>query len=496
MSNFSHSKVVYLYDQDVGKYHYGHKHPMKPHRISLTNALIVSYGLHEMMQIVVPSKASTFDMNTFHSPEYIRMLNDPDQNSDDWQQYQHGCLSSSISSCSTDSDSSVSCMDSVVENHSFLSRDNNTSSTLVDTANLTANDTNRWCAISSAGNYNIVRYSNCTPKLLNTNDIYHNKTSNNRTLPQINVDYTYLALMLDSKSTKPKSLGDNFDCPIFHGLIDFCSRYTGASLTGAELLNAGKCDIAINWSGGLHHARKSEASGFCYVNDIVISIQKLLKCNKRILYIDIDVHHGDGVEHAFLYTDRVMTLSFHHYDGHYFPQTGHMYDIGEGEGKFYCINVPIRSGISDMRYRSLFQPIVHDTISCFKPNVIVLQCGADSLAGDKLGRFNLSIKEHAECVKFVTKFNLPMLVLGGGGYTIKNVSRCWAYETACILGEEDNLPSTIPENDYIESFRPDYNPVPKLSSSRMQDLNSDKYIMAIRQYINENLQQIHRNPST
>lgn len=122
------------------------------------------------------------------------------------------------------------------------------------------------------------------------------------------------------------NVGD--DCPVFYGLFDFCSMYTGASLEGAMKLNNNHCDIAINWSGmsalllfmcdslcfhpgGLHHAKKFEASGFCYVNDIVIGILELLKYHKRVLYIDIDVHHGDGVQEAFYLTDRVMTVSFH-----------------------------------------------------------------------------------------------------------------------------------------------------------------------------------------
>jgi len=92
-------------------------------------------------------------------------------------------------------------------------------------------------------------------------------------------------------------------------------------LAGAVKLNKQQADVAINWAGGLHHAKKSEASGFCYVNDIVLAILELLKYHQRVLYVDIDIHHGDGVEEAFYTTDRVMTVSFHKY-GEYFPGTG------------------------------------------------------------------------------------------------------------------------------------------------------------------------------
>ena len=108
------------------------------------------------------------------------------------------------------------------------------------------------------------------------------------------------------------------DCPVFDGLFEFCQLSAGGSVAGAIKLNKQACDIALNWGGGLHHAKKSEASGFCYVNDIVLAILELLKYHQRVLYIDIDIHHGDGVEEAFYTTDRVMTVSFHKY-GEYFP---------------------------------------------------------------------------------------------------------------------------------------------------------------------------------
>lgn len=111
------------------------------------------------------------------------------------------------------------------------------------------------------------------------------------------------------------------DCPVFDGLYEFCQLSTGGSIAGAVKLNRQQSDIAVNWAGGLHHAKKSEASGFCYVNDIVLGILELLKYHQRVLYIDIDIHHGDGVEEAFFTTDRVMTVSFHKY-GEYFPGTG------------------------------------------------------------------------------------------------------------------------------------------------------------------------------
>lgn len=157
------------------------------------------------------------------------------------------------------------------------------------------------------------------------------------------------------------------DCPLFDGLYEFCRIYTGASLQAATRLNHGLCDIAVNWAGGLHHAKKAEASGFCYINDIVLAILELLKRHARVLYIDIDIHHGDGVEEAFYLTDRVMTLSFHKYGDHFFPGTGALDDTGAKNGRFYSLNVPLQDGTDDATFRSLFRYALHSIVhpSCF-----------------------------------------------------------------------------------------------------------------------------------
>jgi histone deacetylase 1/2 len=146
------------------------------------------------------------------------------------------------------------------------------------------------------------------------------------------------------------------DCPVFHGIYEYSSLSAGGSIGCAQRLNHGDCDIAINWAGGLHHAKRNEASGFCYVNDIVLAILELLRFHQRVLYIDIDIHHGDGVEEAFYTSDRVMTVSFHKF-GEYFPGTGDLRDIGHGKGKNYAVNFPLRDGIDDISYKNIFEPV-------------------------------------------------------------------------------------------------------------------------------------------
>ncbi|XP_044507442.1 histone deacetylase 19-like isoform X3 [Mangifera indica] len=306
-------KVCYFYDPEVGNYYYGQGHPMKPHRIRMTHALLAHYGLLQRMQVLKPFPARDRDLCRFHADDYVSFLR------------------------------------------------------------------------------------SITPET---------QQDHLRQLKRFNV-------------------GE--DCPVFDGLYSFCQISAGGSVGGAVKLNHGLCDIAVNWAGGLHHAKKYEASGFCYVNDIVLAILELLKQHERVLYVDIDIHHGDGVEEAFYTTDRVMTVSFHKF-GDYFPGTGDIRDIGYGKGKYYALNVPLDDGIDDESYQYLFKPILGKVMEVFRPGAVVLQCGADSLSGDRLGCFNLSVKGHAECVKFMRSFNVPLLLLGGGGYTIRNVARCWCYE--------------------------------------------------------------------
>lgn len=280
------------------------------------------------------------------------------------------------------------------------------------------------------------------------------------------------------------------DCPVFDGMYEFCQLSAGGSVGGAVQLNTGEADIVVNWSGGLHHAKKSEASGFCYVNDIVLAILELLKVHDRVLYIDIDIHHGDGVEEAFYTTDRVMCVSFHKY-GDFFPGTGDLRDVGTDRGKYYSVNFPLRDGIDDFNYELCFTPVISKIMETFRPSAVVMQCGADSLSGDRLGCFNLSVKGHARTVEFVKSFGLPTLVLGGGGYTIRNVARCWSYETAVLL--EKDIPDELPYNEYLEYFGPDYRL--HYSPNNMENTNSREYLETCKMRIFENLRHLPPAPS-
>jgi len=293
-----------------------------------------------------------------------------------------------------------------------------------------------------------------------------------------------------AKQLQRFTVGD--DCPVFDGLYDYCRVYTGGSIDGAMKLNHGIADVAINWSGGLHHAKRSEASGFCYINDIVLGILELLKHHPRVLYLDIDIHHGDGVEEAFYTTDRVMTVSFHKYGDYFFPGTGDVKDVGVKGGKYYSVNVPLRDGINDESYQSIFVPVMRKVMELYQPTALVLQCGSDSLSGDRLGCFNLSVRGHAECVRMMLSYQLPTLVLGGGGYTIRNVARCWTYETAVVLGVE--IENELPYNDYYAYYGPDF-ALHFATNPTMENLNSRQYLDQIKQQVLENLRLLQAAPS-
>jgi|TARA_B100000405_G_scaffold279255_1_gene222495 histone deacetylase 1/2 len=283
------------------------------------------------------------------------------------------------------------------------------------------------------------------------------------------------------------------DCPIFDGLFDFCKLYTGGSIDGAVRLNHGMSDIAINWSGGLHHAKKAEASGFCYINDLVLAILELLKHHARVVYIDIDIHHGDGVEEAFYMTDRVMCVSFHKYGDLFFPGTGGLNDIGKNAGKYYSVNVPLRDGIHDDGFQDIFQTVMQKVMDVYRPGAIVLQCGADSLAADRLGCFNLSLDGHADCVKFMKKFGVPLLVTGGGGYTKSNVSRCWTNETAVLLDRK--LAKDIPEHDFYYEYYADQDYKLKVEPTNyIENLNNKTYVHEVKKEVMENLRAIEHAP--
>lgn len=178
--------------------------------------------------------------------------------------------------------------------------------------------------------------------------------------------------------------------------------------------------------------------------------------------------------------------------GEYFPGTGDIKDVGADTGKYYAVNFPLKDGIDDDNYQRIFKPVLDHVMQWYRPSVVVLQCGADSLSGDRLGCFNLSLRGHAACLEHVKSFNVPVLMLGGGGYTIRNVARCWTYETAVALDTE--VEDELPYNDYFEYFGPDFRL--HINPANMDNQNSPEYLEKCKMQLIENLRNTAHAPST
>jgi acetoin utilization protein AcuC len=238
--------------------------------------------------------------------------------------------------------------------------------------------------------------------------------------------------------------GDN---PIFPGLYTWSLLTTGATLQAVDFVASGEGEMAFNIAGGLHHAMRSRASGFCYVNDPVIGILKLINRGKRVAYIDIDAHHGDGVQKAFYQTDQVLTISLHESGYSLFPGSGFEYEIGEGEGEGYSVNLPFLPYTDDEVYLWAFEEIVPPLIRAFQPDVVVTQLGVDTFYNDPLTNLHLSIFGFEKVVRRIKDLAPRWVALGGGGYDVSNVARAWTLAWAVMNGIElsEELPGSYLE---------------------------------------------------
>ncbi|XP_043912967.1 histone deacetylase 8 [Protopterus annectens] len=290
----------------------------------------------------------------------------------------------------------------------------------------------------------------------------------------------------DDDNPESVEYGLGYDCPTSKGIYDYAAAVGGATLTAAQCLIDQKCKIAINWPGGWHHAKKDEASGFCYVNDAVLGILRLRQKYERVLYIDLDLHHSDGVDDAFCFTSKVMTVSLHKFSPGFFPGTGDVTDIGLGKGRWYSVNVPLQDGIQDDRYFHVCESILKEVCTAFNPEAVVLQLGADTLAGDPMCCFNMTPVGIAKCLKYVLHWELPTLILGGGGYNLANTARCWTYLTGVILGK--TLASEIPDHEYFTDYGPDY--VLEITPSCRPDRNDQQQTERILSSVKGNLKNV------
>jgi len=237
----------------------------------------------------------------------------------------------------------------------------------------------------------------------------------------------------------------NFENPFFPGFFTTPATAAHGSILGAEMLLEGL--VAFSPAGGMHHARADTARGFCYINDPVLAITRLRREGLRVLYVDIDAHHGDGVEAAFLRDRRVTTLSLHMDTTYAYPFEGGGIDDSGLLGN--AVNLPLPQGIHDDEYRHAFERLWPAVLEASRPEAIVLQAGTDILAPDPLGKFRISTQLFLEVVARVLA-DAPthpdgtprLLVLGGGGYHPLVLARCWTGVWGLLSGRD--LPERIP----------------------------------------------------
>ncbi len=234
--------------------------------------------------------------------------------------------------------------------------------------------------------------------------------------------------------------GDN---PVFPGMHELYALAVGAALAGASMVTRGECDTAFSFGGGLHHAWRDHASGFCVYNDVAVAITWLIQQRLRVAYVDIDVHHGDGVQYAFDDTDRVLTISFHQDGRTLFPGTGAIEESGRGAGRGFGVNLPLPAGTGDEMYLWAFDQLVPPLVKRFRPDVVVTQLGVDTHFTDPLAELALTVRGQEALVQRLALLAPRWLALGGGGYNVDVVPRAWTLALAVMA--QVRLPAELPE---------------------------------------------------
>lgn len=236
--------------------------------------------------------------------------------------------------------------------------------------------------------------------------------------------------------------GDN---PVFYGMDKSSRLKAGGGIQGAEQLLAGECDVAFNFSGGLHHAMPGRASGFCIYNDAAVAIAWLVDKGQRVAYVDVDAHHGDGVQAAFYDTDRVLTISLHQDGRTLFPGSGYVEEMGVGVGEGFSVNVPLRPQTDDEVYLWAFNEVVPPLLQRFQPDVLVTQLGVDTHMDDPLTHMMLTTAGHEALYRaFAALAPACWLACGGGGYNLEVVPRSWTLAFG-VMSEQD-FDDALPES--------------------------------------------------
>ncbi|WP_053364372.1 acetoin utilization protein AcuC [Bacillus sp. FJAT-27251] len=255
---------------------------------------------------------------------------------------------------------------------------------------------------------------------------------------------------LQSEAADGFGLGTD-DTPIFENMHEASSLLVGGTLTAVDQVMTGKASHALHLGGGLHHGFRGKASGFCIYNDSSVAIKYLQeKYNARVLYVDTDAHHGDGVQWSFYDDPNVCTLSIHETGRYLFPGTGNVNERGQGKGYGYSFNIPVDAFTEDGSWLDAYRQAVTEVAEFFKPDVILTQNGADSHYYDPLTHLSATMKIYREIPKLAHQIahqycGGKWIAVGGGGYDIwRVVPRAWAL-IWMEMTENPNCHGVLPE---------------------------------------------------
>ena len=284
--------------------------------------------------------------------------------------------------------------------------------------------------------------------------------------------------------------GDN---PVFESMFQIALLASGGTYQGAMLLLNDVARVAFNPIGGFHHAGKDHAEGFCYINDIAITIADLIQKGLRIAYVDIDAHHGNGVQDAFYGTDKVLNISFHESGETLYPWSGFENEIGAGEGTGYTVNMPFRAETDDEVYLFAFESIVPPLLEAFKADMVFAVIGADAHKDDPLSHLNLTSNSYKRTIGLISKISPKIMAMGAGGYNVNKAVALWtlAWATLCGLEPSDQHAGLIGGMMYgPEAQAANLEDPPYVLEGREKDLCLDHARRAVRS-IQEHIFPIH-----
>jgi acetoin utilization protein AcuC len=243
------------------------------------------------------------------------------------------------------------------------------------------------------------------------------------------------------------------DDPAFEGMHDASARVVSGTVDSARAVWEGEAEHAVNFTGGLHHAMRGKASGFCVYNDIAVGIQGLLDNGaERVAYVDVDVHHGDGVERIFWDDPRVLTISVHETGRALFPGTGWPADVGGADAEGSAVNVALPPGLSDAGWLRAIHAVVTPLVRAFRPDVLVTQHGCDTHAEDPLAHFAVTVDAQRAAAESLHRLAHEVcegrwVALGGGGYEVVDVvPRTWTHLTAIAAHAPIKTTVPVPED--------------------------------------------------